>query len=220
MAFKRKSAKPYKKRSTKRRTGGMVSKRYFKTYMKHHVELKYQTSTLNNTTTAGTGANAKIMTIAQGDTDSTRDGDRLYIKGTRVKGRVLYNGSMGATLTQYIRLLAFQWYAVDSVAPTVANILNAVGTDGDNLYGMTNYDRNNQYKILWDKTFAVDLYNPVRQFKRKLRVPKRHRVQQFIAGGTDGLNQIYLLYICDTASTTAGITPTFTMQTFMTFTDS
>lgn len=220
MAFKRrfKKKKTFKKRKS---NGGLVTKNYLRTLMKHQQELKYQTSNLNETTTAGTGAIAKIMTVAQGDSDSARDGDALYIKSLRVKGRVKFNNSMGALLTQYVRLLVFQWYPDDGTAPTVANILNNSGTDAEGIYGITNIDRNDQYKILMDKTFQVDsVGNPARQFKKKLRCPKRHRKQKFIAGGTDGSNQIYLLYISDTLSTTAGVVPTFTMQTFMSYTDS
>lgn len=219
MAFKKRT---FKKRTFKRKPKGqLVTKQFLRSVMKHQTELKYQVSNLNETTTAGTGAIAKIMTIAQGDTDSTRDGDALFIKGLRINGRVKFNNAMGALLTQYVRLLVFQWFPDDGTAPTVANILNTTGTDSESLYGITNMDRNDQYKILFDRTYEVDsVGNPARAFKRKLRIPKRHRRQKFIAAGTDGSNQIYLMYISDTLSTIAGVVPTFTMQTFMTYTDS
>lgn len=191
----------------------LATKKYVKRYIARNTEAKYQTSTLDNTTMAVTGTITKVMTVAQGDTDSTRDGDELKIKRITIRGSVNVNNTAVYNRT---RLIIFQWKPDDtSLVPTVAMILNGTGNVTEIVEGITNHDRSNQFNILFDKTMNVNYYG-VPQFHIRKTLKKFNTIQKFTAGASTGSGQIYALYAGDQVTNA----PTLNLQTYMSFTDS
>lgn len=168
----------------------------------------------------------QISTIAQGDTDISRDGDRLMLSSVHVRGNIEYD--LGTPFT-YVRLIFFQWKPLSNALQTdiLAPGANTVNIDETSHY---NWDRRQLFRILWDRTFVLigngtqDTSNgennplttkSVYSFNRRL-YPKLKQLQ-YSAGGTTGTNQIwYLAYSTYSGSNT----PQITMTCRHTFTDS
>lgn len=181
-------------------------------------ELKFWDVSTNAYGIDNSGVTFTLSAVPQGDSDSHRDGDRLYIRKMYVRGQIEFGDS-----TNIVRLIFYQWKP--STTPILGSILLNGPSGSIDVHSQYSHDYRQQFKILYDKTFviignsssATSPYTPVsiRQFQFTLR--RLNHQMQFIGGGTAGTNQIYYLAISDSAAPSH---PALTMSTKLMYTDS
>lgn len=182
-------------------------------------ELKYLDTVTNAYSISTSGAIFQLCSIPQGDTDISRDGDRVYLKKMYVRGTVRVNDE-----TNIVRLIFFQWKP--NTAATIAQILLNGPSGSPDVQSNYAHDQRQMYKILYDKTWV--LAGPGTTPETPVTpTTTRHfqcilsrgliRQLQFTAGTTTGTNQIYYLALSDSS---IGAHPTLSMSTKVMFTDS
>lgn len=182
-------------------------------------ELKYHVSQTSALAVGTAGQIFQISDIPQGDTDITRDGDRLMLKKFFVRGSILYSDA-----TNIFRLIFFQWKP--ATTPTIASILLNGPSVAPDVWSSYAHDQRQMYNILWDKTWhlegnaaaATSPLTPTSQKLFKVTIARRFAKQlQYTAGTTAGTNQIWYLALSDSAAVGH---PGITMSVKFHFTDS
>lgn len=165
-------------------------KRQIKSTLARQVELKeHVAATVNSVSTAGT---INKLTEIPCDPEH-RIGEEINVRSLELHGNITY-----ADATNFVRLIIFQWRPYDSTAPTVGDILGNASRWWDGYNGST--DQN--YTILWDKTFCVaDVHNPILAFKKKLYKRFASRLEYGDGQATlTGFHQLYAFIISDSSA--------------------
>lgn len=154
-----------------------------------------------------------ISAIAQGQTDTTRVGDKVILLSLQFKGVVTVpNPDIGTEIQQIIRVIYFIYK--DDTTPVVGTIMESTG-DPNAINSPFIHDRQVKRKVLYDKCFtvkslgtiaggytalskpiAVSAYIPLTKLKNKLNTI------HYEGGGTTGVNKIWMLVISDSALST------------------
>lgn len=127
------------------------------------VNAEYKYTDFTHNTTLGTSISTTCLTtMAQGNTDITRNGDSIMMKYNYLKGYCVYNSAANAS--QRIRVCIVRDMNNSTTAPTLAKLF---ATTGAGLVEVAphNKDYTEQYKVLYDKLFYVDASRPVAHFK-------------------------------------------------------
>lgn len=202
--FRKKSYKGYSKKSS------LVTKNYLKNYLNKNVEFKYYDHD-ESTTVDSSGAVYSLTDIPQGDTDITRDGDKLILKNVQLRGTISLADASNA-----VRIIVFQWHPLDSASiPAVSAIIQYIGTYG--IVSPYHHDGRTQFTVLSDKTYLVNNVSmPYMVFRQ--RVPLKYAKKQvaYTAGGSFGYNKIMYLAITDSGTTAH---PLVSTQSRVYFTD-
>lgn len=156
---------------------------------KHH-------NTVVNVSVSTSGSVHSLCNVPQGDTDTSRDGDQLYM------GKLTYFLQITqADNPQAVRVIFFQWFPQST--PAVTDVLDTAAGTGV----MFNYftDKAFQYKVLKDKIYYFNesvsgVAKTVTTNRRKIK-PKRKKIQ-FLSAGTTGSNKLYALLLSDSSLTT------------------
>jgi len=157
--------------------------------------LKFWNQVQALTTVDYSGTIADCTLVTQGDTDGTRDGDRLHLKSIRLRANCY------GSANTYVRFILFQWFSVS--VPTVANVLYLSGA-----YSAINSphnpdkfppDNNGEGKVLMDVVFDNNSTTPRLLNFYTTKFPKDS--MQFTAGSTAGTNHIYLCTVSNVTST-------------------
>ncbi len=160
-------------------------------------EKKHHDEAIASTEINTTGAIVDLLTVAQGDSDLTRDGDQLYLTNFSLKYYV--NREANATGFDIVRVLLFQWKPRDDEdVPTLAKVIStSVPPMGH--YGMDNKGR---FKILYDKIHALgDADGALSSITRNVSISKALlKKVQFNAASTDGYNKVYIGFLGATAT--------------------
>lgn len=195
-------------------------RRQVKALIKAPMELKYQEGTITDDFgIPSTGATYQLSIIAQGDTDTERDGDQLTLSSVNIRGRVL----VGDT-TNIVRIIFYQWRPITS--PTIPDILSP-GVDATNIdiFSLYNHDKRSQFKILSDKTYVLagfgtsaSPYGPASEkyFTMTLNKKLIKKLQYNNGSSTVGSNQVWYLAISDSQATP---NPTLSMKVRFNFYD-
>lgn len=115
-----------------------------------------------------------INDVAQGLTDTERNGDRIHLRRLTIRGFVELNGSANPLLQMMII-----WDKQDTlVAPS-----NVLSVTGNSIAPIANllWDRRYEFKVLAQRKLAVDTYHPLVPFEFSLKLDKN---TQFQAGST------------------------------------
>lgn len=182
--------------------------------LKENMELKYYDTSDSATGIGFSGFASSLCTPAQGDTDTTRDGDRIHIE------RVWFHyGWSNGDNTNVVRVILFQWFP--NSAPAVSDILLHTGS-AQAPWSDFNWDNRQEYKILYDKTWYLSAYYnggaKVKGLSKPLIIKNGFRRNlQFQAGATTGTNQIYKLILSDSGAVP---NPLFNSWSRIEFTDS
>jgi len=180
-------------------------RRQVKALIKAPMELKYQEGTITDDFgIPSSGATYQLSIIAQGDTDTERDGDQLTLSSVNVRGRV----HVGDT-TNKVRIIFYQWRPVST--PIISDILTA-GVDGSTIdtFSLYNHDKRSQFKILSDKTYVLagfgtsaSPHGPATEKYFTLTFNKKliKKLQYTNGSATVGSNQVWYLAISDSAAT-------------------
>lgn len=186
--------KVYRKKRTRRyrkKTGGV--RRLANKVQKYLGELKYGDSSAYYTVSYN-GACYSLSDIAQGGaTDTSRSGDQLTLQSLKFN----YSLVLGDSFNLF-RVIIFQWYPLDTVAPSPGDLLQAVGTV-DSPLSTYEHDRRFQKHVLYDKLHNLHTYQPQIVKKVKITKFKKNRIQ-YAGGTTTGQNKIYVLVISDSST--------------------
>lgn len=193
-------------------------------------ELKYVVASLTATAITSTaGVVSTPFDVAQGDTDTTRDGDRLMWAGHIDLSLEVTNGqgSLG-DVTNMIRVVLFQWVPIS--VPTAGDVFLAGPSGVADCFSHYNHDQRQQFKILFDRLFKTagsSYFNGtfespttaitstgVKRFKVSLA--KANKQSQYAGGSTVGTNKIYMFYVSDSSAVTH---PTLAYSTKIVFRD-
>lgn len=202
MAFKRK----FKKRSY---NNNKKTVRLVKRVLNNQSEKHVYTVAVNGTF-GSAGTTQDLSAISQGDTVSTRDGDRLTIKSI-----IFRYGLIAADNTNFCRVMLIQWLQNDNAtAPTISGVFNSNFTSQP-YAAFAPFNKaaaGYTFVPLYDKTFAMTTQGPAsvkamvkltpKSFKKKAKA-----MINFNPGATTGVGKIYLIVISDSG---VAIDPTIT----------
>lgn len=175
-------------RDNEKREMRAVSRKVATQTLLRYSEIKYH----NTQYTGGIDNNGIIYdlsAVGQGDTDITRDGDRMM--PTSLDVAFMVNGEANSGIS---RLIIFRWFNNDT--PTPSLILNTVGSSYSTVSPYY-HDYKDKFNILLDRSFIVSNNGKeIAQFKKRLVLAKTKQIQ-FVAGSTAGTNKIFALVIGD-----------------------
>lgn len=141
----------------------------------------------------GTSILQKCTTITQGDTDTSRDGDQLYVEWTEARYNVIVNTT---DVSNLVRVIVFCWHLDDGgQAPTASLILQSSTTP------LSSYNRDSVkerlFTVLNDGLHAV-YSGGIGQISHHYRNQKKFKIT-YTAGGTTGKNNVYVLAVSDSS---------------------
>lgn len=205
-----------------------VQKRQVSTLIHRNQELKYLATVFGPTAITSTASIVSTnFDVPQGDTDQSRDGDQLMWCGHIDLTAQMVNGQ-GATGDTYnnIRFIIFQWHPNSS--PTATLLLISGPSGNPDIYSQYNHDNRQQYKILFDKVWKtvgpnLSTSNGITDMtttgvlKYKISLARATKKAQYIGGGAQGTNRLYILYVSDSVLATH---PTLAFASKVVFRDS
>jgi hypothetical protein len=163
-----------------------------------NIELKYLAivdNTYGSISYNGTDFMQCVTQVPQGDTDSTRDGDRLKISQFRFRVGI----KTGSTTPTYLRVICFQW--LPSTIPVYANILiDQHNTSAAPLSDFA-HDTRQMYHILSDDLVQIDtVAHPSTCVERSISQGFRPYIQYQAGSTTVATNMLYVMAVSDVAS--------------------
>lgn len=162
------------------------------------MEKKHHTSTFSTSSVSSTATLTNISAVTQGDSDTSRDGDQIYLKNIDFRAYLTR-----ADTSNLVRLIVFQWRPSTQLAtPTAATILENYAGDGTlDLVRHWNYDNKRNFKVLYDRliTLNEDIANRTVKFNLNKSLIKKI---QFDNGGTNHNNAVYVMYLSDSSAAT------------------
>lgn len=167
-------------------------------------EMKYAWQTYNSVAVTNTASLTQITQIAQGDTDTTRDGDRYKLVKLRFRA-IMYHNSIANV---QCRVIIFRWKPRST--PTAADILLTGGGGVIDVVSEYQHDTRQMFQILYDKLFTIGSVQPPQASKvlsfQHVFKGKSGDCQMDAASATTGTNQLWILTISDnvTGSTMKG----------------
>lgn len=197
--------KPIRKLNTRQ-------KKQVKRLIGNRQETKYFTKSYTNVTIDFNGLLHDLSNVSQGDGDSERDGDKIYLKMVHIRG---YCQVSSASTYNVIRFLLVQWKP--NSIPSVSDILQNIGTaNAPNSF--INWDKRQMFRVLKDwRQIVLGTDRQAAMFNVKITSKKILKQLQFVSGGTTCTNMVYLLAISDDGLTSF---PAFTYYSRVTYTDS
>lgn len=134
--------------------------------------------------------------IAQGDTISQRNGDRITVKALKMNYKMLFPAGVNASA----RIIIFQWKPDNVIdAPTMAKILSNASTDYSIHSPLVETKvLRSKFHVLSDKIFNNLNSVTGSTYCRSMTIRKFNgKFINFSAGSTNGKNQIYILAFSD-----------------------
>lgn len=205
------SNKSNKRVNNKSRLNSLVDRKIERAFTRN-TEQKYWTQVQSNAPASSSGTVSDLILVPQGDTDTSRDGDRIHAKSLKIRGSVAYGGAVSI-----LRFIIFQWFGADVPTPALVLITTATADVINSPKNADSFPANGsgRGRILWDHRMQVDSGGiSQRTFEAELKGFKPDL--QFIAGGTSGSNHVYILTVSDLAATN----PSYNFYSEMLFTDS
>jgi len=138
------------------------------------------------------GGVALLFAPGQGDTDTTRNGDRIYVEYVDL----LYSVITGDA-TNLFRVIIFLWKP--NTVPIVGSVLETTGTAYAALSGYLP-DNVDNYVILHDQLYHLSTYQSHQGPKSMIRLHVNKHCQYQASSTTNGSNLIYRLVISDSSA--------------------
>lgn len=160
---------------------------------------------------AGTLLNYSAL-ISQGDTDTTRDGDKLNLTKVSFKGTLSVADS-----TNRMRIIFFRWNNLGTT-PTTSYLLEGGSNTAADILRPFRIDTKHYYKIVYDRVFNLSTYRPTIDFKATIYGKRLggKRVT-YLGGGVTGMSHLYCYLVSDSDAATH---PNATMNVIQHYTDS
>lgn len=134
-------------------------------------ELKFQDVAQINVAPNWGGTVFNLIAPSQGDTDLSRNGDKIAIESIRLK----FNAGMTGTGTNQLRVLIVR-DKTNSIVTTPSNVLDAtVLSTGNAAHGPFQKDTRQNFEVYYDKTFLIDSttnYQIQGGLQKKFKKPK------------------------------------------------
>lgn len=176
-------------------------------------EFKYSDN-LQQLNVDSVGTLVDLTAIALGDTDTTRDGDKIMFQSLRARTEYAV-----ADTTNVMRIMFIQWRLDSTItAPTTAQFLqdNTVPT-----ISAYHHDNGYRFNILYDRKITLSTTGPaVKAFNIRLSKRRMRKIKQRIsysAGTTTGMYHIYLFIVSDSGTASH---PSFQSYIRVSYTDS
>lgn len=177
-----------------------------KKYVNKKIHQDDETKFFDRTTVAGVGLydtfsssgnQYELSNPAQGTTDSTRVGDKLRLRGLRLRFTLVPGDT-----TQTCRIIVYQYKGNSSLhTPAISEVLQSAYIGVDSPLAPFTHDYRNQFIILMDKTITLDsVSHPVKSYKKKVPLKYAKKQIAFTAGSTDGSNKVYMIAISDSTA--------------------
>jgi len=139
--------------SRKSKAGKPLTVQQVRAMIRGNLELKHYLSNFLSSPDT-TGVTVHLSSVAQGDLDTNRNGDRITPRSLEVRFGITYGDTYNT-----VRIIFFQWFQdVGLYPPAVNDVLNPLATTSY-LYNTYNMDKRSSYKVLYDGTFVVDSTN-------------------------------------------------------------
>lgn len=174
--------------------GGKIAKiasRVVRKALKRTQELKYIDNGWNVNYDYGATCTS-ITDIGQGDTDSTRDGDKCLPKSIKLR-----LGLTAGDTTNFMRLMIIRWHSnVSTLA--AGNVLQYLSS-ALAPFSPLSHDGRSEFNVIWDRTYVLgtQMY-PVLNIKKFIKLAP-HPIK-FSAAGTDGRDKLFLIGVSDSAA--------------------
>ncbi len=134
------------------------------------IELKHSdTNSTTNVTDSGVSIN--LSNISQGDTEVTRTGDKITIKGINCRYDVRFNPTV--TVPQTVRVVLLQAHTTDAqVTLPITDFYDIVAAAGEETLAPTKWGSSIRARTLYDKSHVLfDLANNDFQVRREFFIP-------------------------------------------------
>ncbi|QGH72492.1 MAG: capsid protein [CRESS virus sp. ctmn412] len=212
----------YRKKSYRRNAEDKRIARIAKAVTSKAKELKYyDTIITNNTPVSGTSLVSILDDMAQGDTESTRDGNYIIIKSINVKGYV-YDQGAGPRDTICRMILIREKVDCEGNLPLVGDLL-----DTDAIPSLRYWPNMGNFQVWWDKTFVIrasdDYVTDQIQHSRLVKYYKKAKkpIRAYYDGvgpgvGTCKRGHFFLITMTDQV---AGNRPNWDLKVRITFTE-
>lgn len=129
-----------------------------------NIEYKFSDTTANASPDQS-GILYTLNDMAQGDSDSTRDGDSVKIQNLVIRGSM----NKGASATNsWCRMLIF--WDKDNLVTAATDILENYMGSATAPFAPKNHDRRFQTRVLYDKVFSLDASNSARNFEQVIKI--------------------------------------------------
>lgn len=190
-----------KRKRFARRKGGnrLATKAFVKKQIRKDVETKWFEFATTSQTVNWSGVSTNCMNITQGPGDTERVGDKITIRGIRLNMIIALGGINANVRVMVVQFRQNTGITGVTVNPLVSQVLESttLGTSNAPLANRR-WDFTQQFNILWDKTFTLTTVNrPVMHLKTRVPIKYAKRLVSYSAGGTDGANKIFLMFVSD-----------------------
>ncbi len=146
--YLRPSVLPTRRRRRRRRKRGFTNR--VKAIVDGQAESKFLDTTISGTIPiAGTSLVSCLTLIATGDSNITREGDRVKIISCQIRGQVTGDAS-GASATTGRMMLVHAKRDVDGALPAVTDILMS-----DSVNSLKQIDNRGYFKVIWSSRFSL-----------------------------------------------------------------
>lgn len=200
----------FTRRNAMSKTQKQQVSRIAKNIISRSSETKHYDAQDEGRTVSSTMYIGSITNIAQGDSDTNRDGDQLLLKNIRVKYLL-----RGADTTNAVRVMFVQYYCAD--VPVVSDILQDNNPGDRELTSMYHSDARPSFKVLYDRTHVLNTTGSNATVYKQINLHNFGRKKiQYQGGTTTGRGEVYVFLLSDSVATAH---PTFSAQYRVAFKD-
>lgn len=189
------------------RTAEQIARRIAHRVVNQGAEHKYHDKQ-SSTTADFNGLIVDVSAVAQGDTDITRDGDKLMPTSLEVGFNLI-----GETYSGICRLVVFRWK--EASIPLVSEIFQGSGGAYATIQPF-DHDERSRFEVLADKRYSVSNNGGTEIVTTRFRLKLAKKRIEFIGGSTTGRNKIYVIMISDRSLVTS---PGTFLMTRLNYTD-
>ena len=188
-----------------------TQRRQVKKMIDKEVDRGYKDTVADDTDVTWNNDPVELTAIAEGDSDTTRDGQQIQLTGLNI--RINTRPGASQTVTTTCRLIVFRW--MKDSAPSFNSILDLAGGIDAPASQLNLTTNKGEYQILHDKSFicAADSGSPFyhRAFKHYLKL--NGTVTYSGAGSTTGIKgRLYYQFISDIVSNGPRILSSFRLR--------
>lgn len=190
---------------TKTSTGQRMSKRFTRavtSVLNRREEKKYHPVITNAFLPVGTGSTYSLSEIPQGDSDSSRDGDQVYLTSIQFNWTLFIGTGPSSADNVMSRLILYQYFdtITGGSAPATGSLLISVASEANIINSPYNHDQRYKFRVLYDKVVSL---NPLanRGASDSVMITKfpRHKIQ-YESGGVTGINKLFLFVITNSST--------------------
>lgn len=175
-------------------------------YVKKQIHKDDETKYFDATTSAGIGLYDTVSTAGtlyelsiptQGAGDSNRIGDKLELRGLRL--RLAFQPGDSVNL---LRMIIFQYRGNSTLhTPAINEVIQSIYVGVDSPLAPFTHDYKNQFGILYDKTYALSsAATPLIVINKKIKLKYAKKQVAFTAASTNGSNKLYMILVSDSSA--------------------